>query len=49
MNLVFIAILPEVNDTGDGYNGQEYDWVFIDEATQFSERAFNFLGGLFPI
>ena len=24
MNLVFIAILPEVNDTGDGYNGQEY-------------------------
>lgn len=27
------------------YNGQEYDWIFIDEATQFSERAFNFLGG----
>lgn len=27
------------------YNGQEYDWIFIDEATQFSERAFNFLSG----
>lgn len=27
------------------YNGQEYDWIFIDEATQFTERAFNFLGG----
>lgn len=27
------------------YNGQEYDWIFIDEATQFSERAFNFLAG----
>lgn len=29
----------------DEYNGLEYDWIFIDEATQFSERAFNFLGG----
>lgn len=27
------------------YNGLEYDWIFMDEATQFSERAFNFLGG----
>lgn len=27
------------------YNGQEYDWIFIDEATQFSERAFRFLAG----
>lgn len=27
------------------YNGQEYDWIFMDEATQFTERAFNFLGG----
>lgn len=27
------------------YNGQEYDWIFIDEATQFSERAFTFLSG----
>jgi len=33
-------------DSEDEYQGQEYDWVFIDEATQFSERAFNFLGGL---
>ena len=33
-------------DSEDEYNGQEYDWIFIDEATQFSERAFNFLGGL---
>ena len=29
----------------DEYNGLEYDWIFIDEATQFSERSFNFLGG----
>lgn len=27
------------------YQGQEFDWIFIDEATQFSERAFNYLGG----
>ena len=27
------------------YNGLEFDWIFMDEATQFSERAFNFLGG----
>ena len=27
------------------YNGKEYDWIFIDEATQFTERAYNFLGG----
>lgn len=27
------------------YNGLEYDWIFIDEATQFTERTFNFLGG----
>lgn len=27
------------------YNGIEYDWIFIDEATQFSEDAFRFLGG----
>lgn len=27
------------------YQGQEYDWIFIDEATQFSERTFNYLGG----
>ena len=28
------------------YNGQEYDWIFLDEATQFTWRAFQFLGGL---
>lgn len=33
------------DDSEREYNGQEYDWIFIDEATQFSERAFNFLGG----
>ena len=33
-------------DSEDEYNGQEYDWVFLDEATQFSERAFNILAGM---
>ena len=28
------------------YNGQEFDWIFIDEATQFTYRAFQFLGSL---
>ena len=28
------------------YQGQEYDWIFMDEATQFSERDFRYLGGL---
>ncbi len=28
------------------YQGQEYDWIFMDEATQFPEDAFLFLGGL---
>ena len=28
------------------YQGQEYDWIFMDEATQFSERDFRFLGSL---
>ncbi|MDR0906067.1 MAG: phage terminase large subunit [Oscillospiraceae bacterium] len=27
------------------YQGLEYDWIFIDEATQFTERDFRFLGG----
>ncbi len=27
------------------YQGQEFDWIFIDEATQFSERTFNYLKG----
>ena len=33
------------DESENEYNGQEYDWIFIDEATQFSERAFRFLGG----
>ncbi len=28
------------------YHGQEYDWIFMDEATHFTERDFRFLGGL---
>ena len=32
--------------TGErAYQGQEYDWIFIDEATQFSEREFRYMGG----
>ena len=27
------------------YQGQEYDWIFMDEATQFTERQFRTLGG----
>lgn len=27
------------------YQGLEFDWIFMDEATQFSERTFNYLGG----
>ena len=27
------------------YQGQEYDWIFIDEATQFTEQEFRLLGG----
>lgn len=33
------------DESENEYNGLEYDWIFIDEATQFTERAFNFLGG----
>ena len=29
------------------YQGQEYDWIFIDEATQFTERQFTYLSGCF--
>lgn len=28
------------------YQGQEYDWIFLDEATQFSQRDFRYLCGL---
>ena len=27
------------------YQGQEYDWIFLDEATQFTEMEFRTLGG----
>lgn len=27
------------------YQGQEFDWIFIDEATQFTQRSFNYLKG----
>lgn len=27
------------------YQGQEYDWIFIDEATQFTEMEFRIMGG----
>lgn len=27
------------------YQGLQFDWIFMDEATQFSERTFNYLGG----
>jgi phage terminase large subunit len=27
------------------YRGQEYDWIFMDEATEFSEMEFRTLGG----
>lgn len=27
----------------DEYNGLEYDWIFVDEATQFTERMFRML------
>ena len=27
------------------YQGQEYDWIFMDEATQFTEEEFRLIGG----
>ena len=30
--------------TADKYQGQQYDWIFIDEATQFTEEQFRMLG-----
>lgn len=27
------------------YQGQEFDWIFLDEATQFTEHEFRILGG----
>lgn len=43
------SIIKFGNWSGDeserDYQGIEYDWIFIDEATQFTERTFRFLGG----
>lgn len=33
------------DSSADSFNGQEYDWIFIDEATQFTEEQFRYLGG----
>ena len=33
------------NSAFQEYQGQEYDWIFIDEATQFTEQEFRLLGG----
>lgn len=33
------------DSSADDYQGQEYDWIFIDEATQFTEQQFRMLGG----
>ena len=32
-------------DSEQAYQGQEYDWIFLDEATTFTEREFRLLGG----
>ena len=32
-------------NSSDSYNGQEFDWIMIDEATQFTYEQFRFLGG----
>lgn len=33
------------DSTAENYQGQEYDWIFMDEATQFTEHQFRMLGG----
>lgn len=30
----------------DEYRGQEYDWIFLDEATMFTEREFRYMGSI---
>ena len=32
------------NSDGEEYQGQEWDWIFVDEATQFTEEQFRILG-----
>ena len=29
-------------DSEQAYQGQEYDWIFLDEATTFTEQDFGF-------
>lgn len=54
MNMVFFingstikfGHLPNYGATVEGeYQGQEFDWIFIDEATQFTESEFRGIGG----
>lgn len=54
MNMVFFSNgstikfghLPNYGATVEGeYQGQEYDWIFMDEATQFTEQEFRGIGG----
>ena len=33
------------DSTAENYQGQEYDWIFMDEGTQFTEMQFRMLGG----
>lgn len=33
------------DSSSDNYNGQEFDWIMLDEATQFTYEQFRFLGG----
>ena len=35
----------EGEESESHYRGLEYDWIFLDEATDFTERTFNLLGG----
>ena len=54
MNMVFFSNgstikfghLPNDRATVEGeYQGQEFDWIFMDEATQFTESEFRGIGG----
>ena len=54
MNMVFFSNgstikfghLPNYGATVEGeYQGQEFDWIFMDEATQFTESEFRGIGG----
>lgn len=49
MNFVNGSVIRFGHYNGTGsemeYQGQEYDWIFMDEATQFTESEFRILGG----